>query len=421
MKRAGSAIVVDICIIGGGPAGSCTAVKLAQLGFEVAVLARGPNISHRAVETLPARAWSLFEYLGVAEELQPSAIGSVRESVLRWESESPTIRRDDDHAFLLFDRRRFDDQLLCCAASRGVRLLHPKGVRSYRESAEGWQLELDDESASELSCRMFVIATGRASRLAEPRIALSPSTMALCARFSVKNTVTPRLFVEAGPDCWAWACHHGSSVDTCLFMDSKRFRNREVIQKTLLHRLGALTTIGPLVKLGTAMFMRWRDATCSRANTIATTHCIRVGDAAVTIDPISSNGLQFSVTSALQAAIVVNTILNRPESVADAIAFYNARYDDRLVRHRRAAAAIYASQSFYDSSFWQRRGVAAVSSVQLAPRALDQRSPESQSETRLSEQARIVQIPMAIGNFIESRVCLVSSSRLVESLNERGL
>src|SRR5712675_2273112 len=61
---------------------------------------------------------------------------------------------------------------------------------------------------------------------------------------------------------------------------------------------------------------------------------IRLGDAALAIDPISSSGVQKAIQSALSGAIVANTLLRRPELTDAALSFYRTQLSDASERHR---------------------------------------------------------------------------------------
>ncbi len=74
------------------------------------------------------------------------------------------------------------------------------------------------------------------------------------------------------------------------------------------------------------------------------------------IDPLSSQGVQTAIGSALHAAAVVHTILERPHDTALAIEFYRAGQAKAVAFHRRVTAAAYAeAAATRAASFWQER------------------------------------------------------------------
>jgi Ferritin-like/Tryptophan halogenase len=82
---------------------------------------------------------------------------------------------------------------------------------------------------------------------------------------------------------------------------------------------------------------------------------LRVGDAAFALDPLSSQGVQHALSSAGQAAIVIHTILARPENATWAKAFFRERHHEMIDRHRASCAALYSRQNRFETPFWQER------------------------------------------------------------------
>jgi hypothetical protein len=85
---------------------------------------------------------------------------------------------------------------------------------------------------------------------------------------------------------------------------------------------------------------------------------IKIGDAACAIDPLSSQGVQVALGSAIQAAAVINTILHRPADAPSAIDFYHQRQQQTRKVHASAATQFYQEAlPTYDGKFWQRRAI----------------------------------------------------------------
>jgi hypothetical protein len=83
---------------------------------------------------------------------------------------------------------------------------------------------------------------------------------------------------------------------------------------------------------------------------------IRVGDAAMAVDPLSGNGIFQSLSSALQAPTVINTLLCKPERAALARRFHQQRVEQLFLRFARIGRDFYADeQRWLDQPFWQAR------------------------------------------------------------------
>jgi len=65
------------------------------------------------------------------------------------------------------------------------------------------------------------------------------------------------------------------------------------------------------------------DATPYLDGQCVTARSIKVGDAALALDPLSSSGVQKAIQTSLAGAIVINTLLREPASGDAAIRFYS--------------------------------------------------------------------------------------------------
>jgi hypothetical protein len=74
------------------------------------------------------------------------------------------------------------------------------------------------------------------------------------------------------------------------------------------------------------------------------------------VDPLSGNGIFQSLSSALQAPTVINTLLRKPERAALAQRFHQQRIEQLFLRFARIGRDFYADeQRWLDQPFWQAR------------------------------------------------------------------
>src|SRR6185436_9229149 len=98
---------------------------------------------------------------------------------------------------------------------------------------------------------------------------------------------------------------------------------------------------------------------------------IKVGEAALCIDPLSSQGVQRAMVSALQAAAVVNTALRSPGHAQLACRFYRDRLHEFAQSDLDASAAYYNQQAqICPTDFWLQRANRAVSKPAISPHHL---------------------------------------------------
>ena len=99
-----------------------------------------------------------------------------------------------------------------------------------------------------------------------------------------------------------------------------------------------------------------RSSTAILAAQVCGDNWIRVGDAAMAVDPLSGNGIFQSLSSALQAPVVINTLLGKPERAALAQRFHQQRVEQMFLRFARIGRDFYADeQRWAEQPFWQAR------------------------------------------------------------------
>src|ERR1051326_4022974 len=108
----------DVCIAGGGPAGSILALRLARLGHSVVVIERSAFDRPRIGESLSRGVWPLFDVLGILPEILRAGFLPIDRAVMRWESDAIVERMQPPS--LAVDRPRFDALLLDLARRAGA-------------------------------------------------------------------------------------------------------------------------------------------------------------------------------------------------------------------------------------------------------------------------------------------------------------
>ena len=390
----------DIAVIGGGPAGAIAAGRLCRMGYRVCLIERRGLARPVIGESLPASTLRLLHGIGLASAVERVDPLHCEEMLQRW-------GRDENarpaSAFMI-DRGRFDAALLEVAAATGVEILCPARLRHHEQTATGWNLEVDSSvGAVRLTARFLIDARGR--RAAGER-RLGASTAALCGRWrGVALPVRPQLRIEAAENAWIWGAPLADRsfvvqaflrTRDCAGLDQagREARYRAVLQESKLFadcRDGIL--IDPV---------RIRDATGRAAVEPVTRNMVRIGDSCVAMDPLSSQGVQSAIRSALQGSVVANTMLSGGDADA-AIEFYQSSVHAIAERHRETAAALYADRNNSASPFWLER----ASSPSAPPPAVEPGRIALPSFVRLSSDARLVDHPVIEGDVIRRRPALI--------------
>jgi len=381
----------DVCVVGGGPAGAALALRLAQFGRRVAIAERAAFPRPHVGEALTAGALPLFEALGVQRAIDGLEILRAEWATVDWAGERRRYRPHGG-AGLLVDRARFDALLLDAAAGLpGVARYQPARVVGAERDGARWVIALD--TGETVRARYLAEASGRAQLLRRDRRRLGATTLAVYAYFrGARGCEVGGTWVEAGPAAWYWGSPiPGGDFNATVFVDPRPAADYEAL-------VARSRLLRPLLRdARRSSEIRTCDATAFADLSPVTATSIKVGDAALSLDPLSSQGVETAIGTALHAAIVLNTMIDRPQDTELAVEFYRSRLQRSADFHMGAAAGFYRQQAAIAAgteavdaddaddaqgdatgAFWRRRAAAApprlapaevspASSVALAP------------------------------------------------------
>ena len=332
----------------------------------------------------------------------------------------PRERREDGAPGLLVDRGRFDLLLLEHARSLGVRVLQPAAVAERRHDGEQWRLRVDRQEGSlQVDAALLAVASGRGRGVGTRRAPTGPRTLALYGYWhGGRGPAPPR--IEALEDSWCWSVPlPDGSTNALVFVDPDRLRSGRSAEACYHALLGRSTVDHDLVGARLAGRVRAADATPFLDTDCVTADTIKVGDAAVSVDPISSSGVQRAVQTALAGAVVVNTLLRRPAAADVAQRFYRDSLQRAADRHTGWAASHYAAAAATRAgSFWTRRSQAGLAAAETQPQAPGP-SVGPDAPLALSPQAAFVDLPCVAGEFVELKPA-VAHPRLEEPVAYLG-
>lgn len=404
------AIQCDICIIGGGPAGSVLASRLAAWGWNVIVVERAAFPRRHLGESLSPGVLPLLETIGAADAIESAGFTRVRRVSVDWDV--ATERDDPAGRGLLVDRGRFDRLLLDHARGRGARVLQPARAGRRRWTGSAWEVEVTvGTRPMTLQATFLADASGRGG-ITGSRRPTGARTVALHGYWEGKGLPShPK--IEAGPNRWHWGVPlPDGSYNTLVFLDPADLK---VMSGTLGEKFHTLLAGSGLIPRGAEAFLsgpvRACDATPYLDEACVSDAFIRVGDAALALDPLSSSGVQKAIQSALSGSVVVNTLLRRPESAELARQYFLHSLSEASARHQEWAGAYYGLvASRRADPFWQKRAT-GVASGPLSPEmgeGIAGLTPETR--LRLSPDVSIRQVPCVGDSFIEARPAVCSTA-----------
>jgi flavin-dependent dehydrogenase len=403
-------LVSDICIIGAGPGGSTLAARMAEFGHRVCLIERARFPRAHLGESLSPGVLPLIEIIGARESVEAAGFLRVRDVRVQWD-QGLRWRRDPRREGLLVDRGRFDALLLDRARALGVEVLQPAMVRERWWDGNAWHLRIQTGAGMVKSKTKFLAdASGRAAALPTRRRRTACRTLALYAYWRGRRLpAEPR--IEAGSDAWYWGVPlPDGSYNTLAFVDFENFRSAPKLPLAArFHELIARSRLmegcqdAHLVSSIQAV-----DATPYVDETCVTPNSIKVGDAALALDALSSSGVQKAIQNALAGSVVVNTLLRKPDSTAAAIRFFRESVNTASSSHCRWAAQHYLQVAQHGAGqFWQDRAAQPASAERptAPPTTLEQNlSPDA--IVHVSPRLEFIDLPCIEGPFVTIKAAL---------------
>jgi hypothetical protein len=191
------------------------------------------------------------------------------------------------------------------------------------------------------------------------RIKDGPPLVSVHANWALRASADFDGLIEAGEDAWLWYAQTARDrAVVSVFCDPRHLRvsRRGGVQAKysgLLRQFRALR----LEQLGEQCSdPQACDATSQHAEDPVGDHYIRLGDSCFSVDPLSSQGVHLALQSGLQGAIIVNTILRKPENTEAAQQFFGMRIAERIGRYTGRTKQEYARVSaMCPNAFWRER------------------------------------------------------------------
>ena len=367
----------DLCVLGGGLAGSAFAILMARRGARVVLVEKTKFDALRAGEHLPPQARGALRALGCdVASLDNSTIESPG-ILTRWMPGAAVFKPylgNVEGLGLNLTRRRFDAALFAQAQRSGVTTHQRASLAGAARARDGWQIVLccADETLSIRADRV-VDATGRASVFARRQGAEWQSQgdlIAAVARLrSARDAPADNLCLHVDACRLGWwsiaptrreviATFYARAVEKHrMHLDARQWWKRGLQSAPAVdERLRRTTTQLEEVRI-VAAFPRL-------LRTMYGADWFAIGDAAAAHDPLSGHGIQYAFETAFRAAEMASS--DTPLERLGAI--YQEAIASRFTRHieNRARAYAEAAPRFPRSAFWREMaGEAALAAQRL--------------------------------------------------------
>jgi flavin-dependent dehydrogenase len=415
----------DVIIIGAGPAGSVLAEQLGSKGYRVALLDRQKFPRYAIGETLAASVALLLKRAGVVPPDFSLAGGPTTGNLSAWGSARvsfhPHTANQAGRGFQV-ERAQFDAQLLAAARAAGVTVFEGWRPEDFDQANTGWVVtaRTTQGSAGRLRARFVCDASGRARVLAR-RLRL-PQTirdrqLGLVGYWQTTQSGDNRdgfnALVESLPEGWFYTARltrrqrvAGFMTDRSL-LDSNLRRNAPLIYLRALER--TRHTKRRLRPFAWDQDIRIFPTYPSLIERCCGPDWLLVGDAASTLDPLCSQGVQKAIASALTAATAVHTLLVHPERSEWVMEFCRARERAGFLSHLAARASYYRrEQRFEGEPFWKQRSDWAIGSNSDPKAAHRPLVLRTRDRIAAGSSVRLVDKPVIEGEFVELRPAVTS-------------
>ena len=189
----------DICVVGGGPAGITTGVKLYRMGYQVIIIDAGIPSNRPNLQSISPGVLTLIDAIGLDSEKIRCCLRPIRSSRKYWNAAEEEISQPPG---FLVHRNLFDGELLKAALDIGVHVMRPATLSNYCFKDKIWELMLSDGQV--FFTNFLVDATGKKSLIHSAKIRTSPQTIAVTGSWKNSEHSSLNTFLEFSLENWFW-------------------------------------------------------------------------------------------------------------------------------------------------------------------------------------------------------------------------
>lgn len=356
----------DVAVLGAGPAGAAAALSLRQLrpALRVALAEPSRYDAWRVGETLSPGCRELLAGLGCWERFAAEGFLESFGTRAAWGAGELY-----DHEFLFsargsgwhVDRARFDAMLCDAARDAGAEVLEDARFASAERSEDRWSLKLRG-GIERIEASWVIDATGRSAAFAVrqgARRLAADRLVGVAVRFRAPGS-DPSTLVEAQPDGWWYSAATPESGLVVVWMSDADLVRRQGLSNgprwfehlarsrhTAARVAGAVVEAGPVV----------RAAHSQRLSDFGGDRWVAAGDAACTLDPLSSQGILKALRTGKIASFVALDGLEGPgDRAASSLTRYRQLLAAEYSQYLETRAWFYGEERRWpESPFWARR------------------------------------------------------------------
>lgn len=340
-----------IVVLGAGPAGVAVAIGLRRAGEDVVLV--GEPRRFAAVEGVSARVLGALRKAGFTRAGHCFVPPSQR--CVTWDGVSSRANRES-----LVDRQAFDRAALEDARGAGVRVVIGR-ILSCVSAVKGYHVVVEHEGArTALEADFIVEARGRAAPGQGSARVRGAETVSLLQYWAGPPAAAAGSAVESCADGWVWmaALPDGRRyLQLTLDVASAALPPKRALGAFCRARFEAIVAAHPFLEDAAPVGEpHARTSTPVLQEAVVGHDWIRVGDAAMAVDPLSGNGIFQALSSALQAPAVIATLVHDPARAALAQRFHQDRIENLFFHFARIGRDFYRMESRWPQvPFWRAR------------------------------------------------------------------
>ena len=370
----------DIIIVGAGPAGLALArnVLLKQPARRVLIIERevAPANDPRIGESLPGAARILLDKLGLWQAFNDDNHHLRGAAVATWDSDMPAWQdglRDPQGPGWHLDRRAFERMLLNGARELGAEFAWGQPLHSAISSEAQWQVKcFDQDNELHSYCAPILIdATGRGAHVARKLgMTKSKDDSLLCAHTFLPSPATDDdaiMRIAADAQGWwysvktplnlrvlAYHCDAKDPVRQSL-KSGRQLYTMALAQPLLASVLKGYQAYPASAEAAAPLCFRPAGTSLMDLNALKASApgFLAVGDALMTFDPISSQGLFHALATAESAAKVVATDMHGSDNARNHYCAEMQAVSQRYLSHLQGTYQ--GPKRFAQNTFWRNR------------------------------------------------------------------
>lgn len=352
----------NIGIIGGGPAGIATAIRLKQYGFNIVLFDADTSEKITVGEHLAAEAMHELKKLKIPESLIHKHSIPCVEVQNAWATSeihhNESIFNPFGNSYIL-SRPDFDLELLEYCKELGINIQSNTRISKVIQTEKGWNLTSQEKN---FIVDFLIDASGRTSKFrfngaakkTQPYNALIGITKQLT--HEEQGIKKSHLLIESVENGWWYTVQIASGELISTFMTDPKIVSQSQITQDAFWKRELQKSIHTKKRLA-SFEMNDRIFTQSAHSHLAPqiqgNHWLKVGDAAQSFDPLSSAGIIKGFIMGIQAA---DAIYHYKDGNKKALQVYASEVKEQYVEYEKKRDEFYLQETRWTSSpFWYTR------------------------------------------------------------------